>query len=424
MPRPWARERDDAPDRGGPDERADGSDPPSAEVERGAGAAAAPVDAPGGGSRGGPAGGLADDLDDDLDDPSSFPTLDPPWPDGDLPGSRWPDAGDASHAPPSGSRSGSLAEPPSDGIHIVWPDEDGEWAGADPPDPPDGAGPVVDGRPPADPHALDEAFDDEAFDQTFLRLGPSWSEPAPCRVPRRQVRPVHRRRSRHSFEPADLSDDELDRLLRGPSAGRGPGPDTGPVARPWPVWVKVVLAATAVLAVSGVVGALNAAAGDTETITTRGEGRRPSRTGDAATPPPGSPMSSVPAAGASPVPEGGRGPVQPPTPGPGREVLPDRPAAGDAAPAGSVEPAAGMAADPAVPAPSTAAPTAVAPAATAATATAPACHPSYDPCVPVVDDVDCAGGRGDGPAYVDGPVDVIGPDAYGLDGDADGQGCE
>lgn len=52
------------------------------------------------------------------------------------------------------------------------------------------------------------------------------------------------------------------------------------------------------------------------------------------------------------------------------------------------------------------------------------CHPSYDPCVPIANDVDCAGGRGNGPAYVRGPVRVIGPDVYRLDGDGDGIGCE
>ncbi|MEZ5264752.1 MAG: hypothetical protein R2755_23875 [Acidimicrobiales bacterium] len=41
-------------------------------------------------------------------------------------------------------------------------------------------------------------------------------------------------------------------------------------------------------------------------------------------------------------------------------------------------------------------------------------------------DVDCAGGSGDGPAYVAGPVTVleIGVDPYGLDADDDGVGCE
>lgn len=52
-----------------------------------------------------------------------------------------------------------------------------------------------------------------------------------------------------------------------------------------------------------------------------------------------------------------------------------------------------------------------------------ACHPSYDPCVPITSDVDCAGGSGNGPAYT-GPVRVIGPDDYGLDSDGDGRGCE
>jgi hypothetical protein len=45
--------------------------------------------------------------------------------------------------------------------------------------------------------------------------------------------------------------------------------------------------------------------------------------------------------------------------------------------------------------------------------------------VPIVSDVDCAGGSGKGPSYVDGPVRVIGEDVYGLDGDDNyGVGCE
>jgi hypothetical protein len=53
------------------------------------------------------------------------------------------------------------------------------------------------------------------------------------------------------------------------------------------------------------------------------------------------------------------------------------------------------------------------------------CDPNYSGCVPVASDVDCAGGSGNGPAYVDGPVRVIGSDIYGLDGnDNDGIGCE
>ena len=53
------------------------------------------------------------------------------------------------------------------------------------------------------------------------------------------------------------------------------------------------------------------------------------------------------------------------------------------------------------------------------------CHPSYQRvCVPMVSDVDCAGGSGNGPAYVQGPVEVVGPDVYGLDRDGDGIACE
>jgi hypothetical protein len=53
------------------------------------------------------------------------------------------------------------------------------------------------------------------------------------------------------------------------------------------------------------------------------------------------------------------------------------------------------------------------------------CDPNYAwACVPIASDVDCAGGTGDGPAYVQGPVKVIGKDIYGLDRDGDGIGCE
>jgi hypothetical protein len=44
--------------------------------------------------------------------------------------------------------------------------------------------------------------------------------------------------------------------------------------------------------------------------------------------------------------------------------------------------------------------------------------------VPVAADVDCAGGGGNGPAYVRGPVQVVGDDVYDLDRDGDGIGCE
>lgn len=53
------------------------------------------------------------------------------------------------------------------------------------------------------------------------------------------------------------------------------------------------------------------------------------------------------------------------------------------------------------------------------------CDPNYSGCVPIATDVDCAGGSGNGPAYVQGPVYVVGEDIYGLDGnDNDGIGCE
>lgn len=53
------------------------------------------------------------------------------------------------------------------------------------------------------------------------------------------------------------------------------------------------------------------------------------------------------------------------------------------------------------------------------------CHPNYGlACVPVASDVDCAGGSGDGPAYVSGPVRVNGADVYDLDRDGDGIACD
>ena len=61
---------------------------------------------------------------------------------------------------------------------------------------------------------------------------------------------------------------------------------------------------------------------------------------------------------------------------------------------------------------------------TEASAISPQCDPNYSGCVPVSSDVDCAGGNGNGPAYVKGPVKVIGKDIYQLDRDGNGIGCE
>jgi hypothetical protein len=52
------------------------------------------------------------------------------------------------------------------------------------------------------------------------------------------------------------------------------------------------------------------------------------------------------------------------------------------------------------------------------------CDSHYYGCVPIASDVDCAGGSGNGPAYVSGPVHVKTFDIYGLDRDGDGVGCE
>ncbi|TWP50112.1 hypothetical protein FKR81_22250 [Lentzea tibetensis] len=54
----------------------------------------------------------------------------------------------------------------------------------------------------------------------------------------------------------------------------------------------------------------------------------------------------------------------------------------------------------------------------------PTCDSNYSGCVPIASDVDCAGGSGNGPAYVSGPIRVTGTDIYGLDSDKDGIACE
>lgn len=62
---------------------------------------------------------------------------------------------------------------------------------------------------------------------------------------------------------------------------------------------------------------------------------------------------------------------------------------------------------------------------TAAPVRATECDPNYGgACVPIASDVDCAGGNGNGPAYVTGPAYVIGTDIYKLDRDGDGVACE
>jgi hypothetical protein len=43
---------------------------------------------------------------------------------------------------------------------------------------------------------------------------------------------------------------------------------------------------------------------------------------------------------------------------------------------------------------------------------------------PNVSDYDCAGGSGNGPYYVQGPVRIVGNDHYRLDADGDGVACE
>ncbi len=54
------------------------------------------------------------------------------------------------------------------------------------------------------------------------------------------------------------------------------------------------------------------------------------------------------------------------------------------------------------------------------------CDPSYpDVCLQDgVGDYDCAGGSGNGPHYVEGPIRVLAPDPFGLDRDHNGIGCQ
>jgi beta-lactam-binding protein with PASTA domain len=73
---------------------------------------------------------------------------------------------------------------------------------------------------------------------------------------------------------------------------------------------------------------------------------------------------------------------------------------------------------PAPPPPSTAPPPSTTPAQN--------CDPSYpDMCLdPAIEDYDCAGGSGNGPEYVEGPIRVRPPDPFDLDREGDGWGCE
>jgi hypothetical protein len=60
------------------------------------------------------------------------------------------------------------------------------------------------------------------------------------------------------------------------------------------------------------------------------------------------------------------------------------------------------------------------------TTPARSCDPSYpDVCLdPDALDYDCAGGSGNGPRYVNGPIRVRPPDPFDLDREGDGWGCE
>lgn len=57
---------------------------------------------------------------------------------------------------------------------------------------------------------------------------------------------------------------------------------------------------------------------------------------------------------------------------------------------------------------------------------APSCHASYQGgCLAIgAGDYDCAGGSGNGPNYIGGPIYVVGWDEFELDRDGDGVACE
>ncbi|GIJ44094.1 hypothetical protein Val02_09800 [Virgisporangium aliadipatigenens] len=103
---------------------------------------------------------------------------------------------------------------------------------------------------------------------------------------------------------------------------------------------------------------------------------------------------------------------------------PEPPSSAPASPTPSPSPAAASPTTAAAPPPPPP-PAAQPPAATTKAAPKPTCDPNYSgACVPIASDVDCAGGGGNGPAYVRGPVKVIGSDIYDLDRDGDGMGCD
>ncbi|HEV7760854.1 MAG TPA: hypothetical protein VGO78_17735, partial [Acidimicrobiales bacterium] len=184
-------------------------------------------------------------------------------------------------------------------------------SGADPPSPP-GAGAAWDDDLDDDDLSDDDLADEDAlealadlllaedllFDETDevdtpgsdLRTGSAagWA-PEARRAARHAHRPIHRRRTRHSFEPDDLTDVELDRLLRGPVGPVGPDDDAGRRADPRPPsrtllthdrscprWVMVVALGALILAALGL---LRPVGDDTaDTITTRDQSRPASGT--------------------------------------------------------------------------------------------------------------------------------------------------
>src|SRR4051794_775162 len=210
-------------------------------------------------------------------------------------------------------------------------------------------------------------------------------------------------------------------------------PARGPA---WPKkkWLKVPMWAWIASAVLGV-GAVSAAnnpkpvgqstvAASSADTSPRADAIPASSSSPATAPAPPSTAPATPPPTAAPTPPPTAAPTPPPTaaPTPPPTAAPTPPATAaptppTAAPTPPPTPAP-------TPPPTTPPPPPAPPATSAKPLASNGCDPNYSPCVPIDSDVDCASGKGNGPSYVQGPVQVIGSDIYGLDRDGDGIGCE
>ncbi|CUU60294.1 hypothetical protein Ga0074812_1389 [Parafrankia irregularis] len=114
-------------------------------------------------------------------------------------------------------------------------------------------------------------------------------------------------------------------------------------------------------------------------------------------------------------------PASPPTTSTAAAAVQPAPAAAPQQPAAAVQQPTAAAAPPQAVPPQAAPPPAAAPAPDPRAG----CEPSYpETCLRSgIGDYDCAGGKGDGPNYIRGPLRVTPPDPFDLDRDGDGYGC-